>query len=84
MHTKQDCRNLFVHLVSCTLKIKRILFVTLSLSQAENLVEETGIPRNAKLVHRQMIKDKAEEITPTDEEDILKVLNDPNFNSTEK
>jgi type II secretory pathway component GspD/PulD (secretin) len=50
----------FTHTQDLKSQNETIIFVTLSLAAAETLREESGIPQDAKLVHRELIKNRAE------------------------
>jgi len=51
-------KYLFSHTQEVKKQIETIIFVTLSLAQPHSLIEETGIPEQAELVHKKMIQGK--------------------------
>ena len=52
-------KYLFSHVSDMKRQIETIIFVTLSMAQADSLFAEAGIPQNAELVHKRMIQDRA-------------------------
>ncbi len=49
-------KYLFSHKADVKRQVETIIFVTLSLAEAQNLYREAGIPDEATLVHKQLIK----------------------------
>jgi type II secretory pathway component GspD/PulD (secretin) len=64
-------KYLFSHTEDVKKQVETIIFVTLSLAQPETLYDNVGIPLNADLVHRRMIKDR---VTFQEREDRLQQL----------
>ena len=64
-------KYLFSHTEDVKKQVETIIFVTLSLAQPETLYDTVGIPLNADLVHRRMIKDR---VTFQEREDRLQQL----------
>ena len=53
-------KYLFSHKKDVKSQVETIIFVTLSLAQPNELRTGDGLPENAKLVHKQMIRDKTD------------------------
>lgn len=49
-------KYLFTHTSDVKRQVETVIFVTLSLADSQNLYREVGIPEDARLVHRQLIK----------------------------
>jgi hypothetical protein len=53
-------KYLFTHTSDAKRQVETIIFVTLSLAKPEELQTNTGVPRNAQLVHQRALTDEKE------------------------